>query len=417
MLFAVRVALICVAFAGIRGHALAAGPASNLDRVWLFVGTVLAESPEARAASEREAQAMATADAMGAPLYNPEIEGGIEQFNKDERRPSKYDVGVSLTIDVSGKQSARERSGVGMAEAAAAEAKLARLEVARRLLNGLAAVSTARERLANAREHLSAAQEFSEITSKSFITGDVGKPDTDIAVLSELDAESEYRAAEADAFAAESDLRQLCGCDLKAVPDLPDAPPAPSDLQDPDAERYVDNSLLLIAARGRINQAHGEFQLANRNRIPDPTISMGVGQDDGQRLYRLSLSIPIPVLNNGEAEARSANRALAATQLDLDAVRRDAQSKLRSAHSKYVAAIANQQSWHARGVVAVAARFDQLRRQLRAGDIQTTDYLIQLRETLVAAARGIESEKSAWAAYADWLVLTNTFPNSVEPNK
>ena len=88
-----------------------------------------------------------------------------------------------------------------------------------------------------------------------------------------------------------------------------------------------------------------------------------------------------------------------------------------STYSRYVAAFANLQNWRARGANAVAARFDQLRRLLRAGDLQTTDYLVQLRETLVAAARGIEAEKSAWAAYADWLLLTNTFQISVGTNK
>ena len=88
MSFVVRAALVCAAVAGVCGHALAAEPASNLDRVWSFVGSVLADNPEARAASEREAQALAAADAMGAPLYNPEIEGGFEQFKNDERRPS-----------------------------------------------------------------------------------------------------------------------------------------------------------------------------------------------------------------------------------------------------------------------------------------------------------------------------------------
>jgi outer membrane protein, heavy metal efflux system len=417
MSFVVRAALVCAAVAGVCGHALAAEPASNLDRVWSFVGSVLADNPEARAASEREAQALAAADAMGAPLYNPEIEGGFEQFKSDERRPSKYDFGVSLTVDVSGKQSARGRSGMGLAEAAAADAQLARLEVGRRLLIAIAALSAERERLTNAQEQRAAAREFSSITSKSFRAGDVGKPDTDIAVLSELDAESEYRAAEADALAAEAELRQLCGCDLKSVPELPDAPPAPAQFEALEAARYIESSLNFLAARGRVNAAQGELDLANRNRIPDPTISMGVGEDDGQQLYRLSVSIPIPVLNTGEAESRAANRGLAASQLDLNAARRDAEAKLRSTHSRYVAAFANLQNWRARGADAVTARFDQLRRLLRAGDLQTTDYLVQLRETLVAAARGIEAEKSAWAAYADWLLLTNSFPNSVGTNK
>lgn len=417
MFFVVRVALVCAAVAGICGHAMAAEPAPNLDRVWSFVDSVVAENPEARAATEREAQAFATADAMGAPLYNPEIEGGFEQFKRDERRPSKYDFGVSLTVDVSGKQSARGRQGSGQAEAAAADAQLARLDVGKRLLNAIAAVAAGRERLINAQQQREAAREFSTVASKSFRAGDVGKPDTDIALLSELDAESEYRAAEADAFTAEAELRQLCGCDVASVPDLPHSPPAPAELQPQETERYVDSSLQLLAARGRVNAAQGEFDLASRNRIPDPTISMGVGEDGGEQLYRLTLSIPIPVLNTGEAEARAANRGLAASQLDLSAARREAEARLRSTYSRYVTAFANLQNWRARGADAVAARFEQLRRLLRAGDLQTTDYLVQLRETLVAAARGIEAEKSAWAAYADWLLLTNTFPISVGTKK
>lgn len=417
MSFVMRVALLCAVVAGVCGRTMAAEPAPNLERVLSFVGSVIAENPEAQAATEREAQAFATADAMSAPLYNPEIEGGFEQFKSDERRPSKYDFGVSLTVDISGKQSARGRAGRGQAEAAAADAQLARLDVGKRLLNAIASVAAGRERLIIAQQQREAAREFSNITSKSYRAGDVGKPDTDIALLSELDAENEYRAAEAEAFAAEAELRQLCACDTGAVPELPHAPPAPAELKDHDSERYIESSLLLLAARGRVNAAQGEYDLASRNRIPDPTVSMGVGEDGGEQLYRLTMSIPIPVLNTGEAEARAANRGLTASQLDLSAARREAEAKLRSTYSRYVTAFANLQNWRARGADAVAARFEQLRRLLRAGDLQTTDYLVQLRETLVAAGRGIEAEKSAWASYAEWLLLTNTFPTSVGPTK
>jgi cobalt-zinc-cadmium efflux system outer membrane protein len=387
-----------------------AADAGDMHVTWRFVQTALEQNPESRAAAERGHQARATADAMSASLYNPQIEGGFEQFKNDDRRPSRYDVGVAMTIDVGGKRSARAQTGAAQADAVLADAQRIRLDVAHRLISTIAALATGREREKNAQAQDDAARQFSETAQRSFRAGDVGKPDVDIAQLSLLEAQTERRAAEAERLSAELDLQQLCSCDVKDAPTLPALIPAPPKLDSAEMDRLQDRSLDFAVARARVGAARGELDFANRSRVPDPTVSIGVGQDDGQQLYRLSLSIPIPVLNTGEAEARAANRGLAATQLDLEKVRREAAARVKSAYAAYVAAYANLQTWRGQGSAAVAARFNQLRRLLGAGELTTTEYLVQLRETLSSASRGLEIERAAWAAYADWIVVTNAIP-------
>lgn len=410
-----RIAFIVCISLGAVGLMLERAEAQVADAMaplWGFVAGAVEQNPEARAAAERGGQARATADAMSAPLYNPEIEGGIEQFKDDERRPSRYDIGLAMTLDIGGKRSARARTGAAQANAAMIEAQRVRLDIARRLISTVAALTTGREREQNAQSQGEAVRQFLDVTERSFKAGDVGKPDVDIARLSVLEAETEGRAAQAQLLTAELDFRQLCSCELKDAPILPDLPPPPPKLADAEMDAMLDRSLEFEIARTRVEAAWGELEYAQRARAPDPTVAVGVGEDGGQKIVRLSLSIPIPVLNTGAAETRAANRGLAATELDLEKVRRESAARVRSAYSAYQSAYANLEAWRNQGELAVAARFDQLRRLLAARELTTTEYIVQLREVLSAGARGLEAERAAWAAYADWVALTNSLPGS-----
>lgn len=385
---------------------------SDMAAAWAFVHESVERNAEVQAALARGEQARATADAMSAPLYNPEIEGGFEQFKNDDRRPSKYDFGLAITLDVSGKSNARGRTGSAEAEGVLAEAQRTRLDVARRLVSTMAGLSAALEREKNAAAQTEAARQFVDVTERSFRAGDVGKPDVDIAKLSLLEAEGERRAAEAERLAAQLDLAQLCACEPGRAPTLPELIPNPPELSDADIERLRDQSLDVAIARTRVGAARGTYDFARRSRIPDPTLSVGIGQEDGQQLYRLSLSIPIPVLNSGEAEARAANHGLAASEVDLTRVAQETVARAKISYAAYRAAFSNLRSWRSEGSAAVAARFDQLRRLLAARELTTTEYLVQLREALSAASRGLEAERSAWAAFADWIAVSNGMPTN-----
>jgi cobalt-zinc-cadmium efflux system outer membrane protein len=401
--------LFCVAIA--RAEDTNAGAsAPSMSATWAFVRRSVERNAEVQAAHTRGEQAVATADAMSAPLYNPEIEGGFEQFKNDDRRPSKYDVGLAWTLDLSGKANARGRAGAAEAEGAVAEAQRTRLDVARRLISTIASLSVALKREKNAAAQTDAARQFLDVSERSFRAGDVGKPDVDIAKLAQLEAEGERRAAESERLSAQLDLAQLCACEPGEAPPLPDLIPEPPELADTEIERLAEQSLDVAIARTRVGAARGSYDFAQRSRVPDPTLSVGIGQEDGQQLYRLGLSIPIPVLNSGEAEARAANFGLAASELDLRRAAQSAAARLRASHAAYRSAFLNLQSWRGDGSSAVAARFDQLRRLLAARELTTTEYLVQLREALSAASRGLEAERSAWAAFADWIAVTNGLP-------
>lgn len=387
---------------------------NDMAATWRFVHQALALNPEARAALERSEQAHATADAMAAPLYNPEIEGGFEQLKNDARKPSKIDLGISLTVDLGGKGSAKAKIGSADAQAAIADAQRIRLDVAHRLISGMAAHATSLEREKNALAQDQAARQFADIVERGFRAGDVGKPDVDVSRLSLLEAETERRASEAERLATELELQQLCSCELKELPSLPEVIPTPAQIGVQEMDRLLDQSLEFAVAQARVNAARGAVEFARSARVPDPTLHFGVGQDAGEQLYRVSLSIPIPVLNSGEAEVRAAGRGLAVSELDLEKVRRETGARVRSAHAAYVAAYANLQGWRLQGAKAVAARFDQLRRLLEARELTTTEYLVQQRETLSSASRGLEVERAAWAAFADWIAITNALPAAPE---
>lgn len=83
-----------------------------------FVFNVLSDHPALRQAQAELDAARAQARGQAQPLYNPEIELGYENALDNSKS-----VGLSQTLDLSGKRGAR--AGVATAEITAAEARLA----------------------------------------------------------------------------------------------------------------------------------------------------------------------------------------------------------------------------------------------------------------------------------------------------
>ena len=103
-----------------------------------------------------------------------------------------------------------------------------------------------------------------------------------------------------------------------------------------------------------------------------------------------------PELEAASAEAGRAESAVADQ-------RRRARAQLRSATARYRLTLAALRDWERSGQPSLEGRSRVLKRLWEAGEIDTTDYLVQLQQTLDTQSSAVELRRSAWQAWSAWL--------------
>ncbi|HHH35887.1 MAG TPA: TolC family protein [Gammaproteobacteria bacterium] len=364
-----------------------------------LVEQVLEEHPAVRAAAADLAAAEAAADAASRPLYNPELELDTEQTAAN----ATY-LGLSQTIDWGGKRKARKDIGNHEKEAARAALALARLDVARRLLEGLNAYHTAAATSRLARRRVALLEDFLRLARQRFSAGDVGRSDVDLARLSL--SESRMAAAEQASrlAAADAELRTL-------VLSPPPQWPALASLPPPLAEAPVDEALLaahprLRQARARAGAGRAGMALARKSRRPDPTVGVRGGRDDEDTLLGLTLTLPLFVRNDFRAEVRAAAATARSGEERLRDVRRNLRAAMEAAASRYRLIRAALEDWEREGSASLRGRVDLLRRLWESGEINTIDYLVQLQQTLDTEQAAQSLRGAAWDAWLAWLTAS-----------
>jgi cobalt-zinc-cadmium efflux system outer membrane protein len=163
----------------------------------------------------------------------------------------------------------------------------------------------------------------------------------------------------------------------------------------------------LVKARALQAGAEAGVRTARRARLPDPTVSLTGGQvrtgARSDRVIGLSVSIPLPVLNTGRAEVDAARAEADAASAGVRAQELSAKARLRETQSRYDALLQAAQAFRISRAAAFDERTALLEKLWRAGEIGTSDYLVQLKQSLDTALSGLELQAQAWQAWFDYL--------------
>lgn len=363
-----------------------------------FVRSVVEANPRVQAARAALDASGAFRDAASRPLYNPELSFDAENADADTRS-----LGISQTLDWGGKRKARTALAESDRLVVEAEYLAARWDVTVELLDGLAQHQTGAERdvLAQSRQRLM--DEFAGLAQRRFDAGDLPQVELDLARLALTDARIQKATAGAGMAEARQAVRNLTPRSaITQWPTLPDALPAlPESAQDP-------QSLVLalpevLAARRQVESADATVELRRRERRPDPTLSLAGGKEDGENLVGLTLSIPLFVRNrfNHEVSAAMAQRSQA--QQVADDVMQRAYARLVSASERYELSRSAWDDWQLTGQASLTRQTEQLQKLWEAGELSTTDYLVQLTATLDVQESALDLREALWRAWFEWL--------------
>ncbi|MDO1528754.1 TolC family protein [Fulvimonas sp. R45] len=356
-------------------------------------------SPDIQAARAELEAARARARAAAQPLYNPSLALDAENADVDRRT-----TGISLPLDLGRKRRARADQGQAELRASEAAYDVQRRDLAARWLKAWAVAALAGRQSGLGQRRVALMRRFDALAAERLKVGDIGSPERDLAALALGEAQVQQATLQSQAAAAQAALLAIEGRVAPAPPPLPSGLPPAIDVITPRATGDLPD---MVQARSELASAEAGVQVARRARVPDPTISFTGGQvRSGPRTDRvigMSVSIPLPVLNNGRAEVDAAIADVDAAAARLQSRRQSLDARLAGFSERYRALRHADEAFRGSRAAAFEDRVALLEKLWRAGEIGTSDYLVQLKQSLDTALSGLELEGQAWQAWFDYL--------------
>lgn len=380
-------------------------PDSSLAALRSAVREAWSRHPAAEATEQTLAAAEARAVASSRPLYNPDLELAYD----DEGPEQTATAGMALTLDLSGKRRARTDAGQADLVLAEAVAALRRSGFAQQWLQAWTEHGIARERVRIGEERLALMQRFADLAERQLTVGDVSSLERDLALLARDEAQAEQATLLADAASATEAYRAVGG-DPSLRTDI-------AALGVPAAWTTDPSWHVAAAPEGRIAAATAasaakRIAIAERDRRPDPTVSLYGGRKDlgtgseTEGVVGLSVSVPLFVRNNLSAELAAARADASAATAEQRRAELELRARAERTAGTFTAVREAWTRWSQSSGTDVTTRADLLERLWRAGEISTADYLIQLKQSLDTALAGADLRGRLWRSYVDALYST-----------
>jgi cobalt-zinc-cadmium efflux system outer membrane protein len=365
-----------------------------------FVRSVVDTNHRVQAARAALEASRAHESAAGRPLYNPELEADYE--NAVDQR---WEVGIGQTLDWAGKRKARASVAASDRYAIEAEYMAARRDLAVDLLAGLTQYQTGVQRDALATERERIMREFAQLAQRRFDAGDLNQVEADLATLSSVDAQIKRATAAADLAEAKQAVRNLTLLSTSDQWPLVDAElPSIPNVDDP--QKLVLDLPEILAAQRRVDAANARVELRKRERRPDPRLSLRGGREDDSTLVGVNLSIPLYIRNSFKYEVSAAVAERDQAQQLADDLSRRAYARFISASERYQLSHNAWQSWQQIGQFSLQRQVDLLQRFWAAGELSTTDFLVQIRQTLDTRESALDLRQTMWRAWFEWLAAS-----------
>ncbi|MDQ0007992.1 cobalt-zinc-cadmium efflux system outer membrane protein [Luteibacter jiangsuensis] len=393
-------------------QALAALPAnfSAPPAVRDAVHRVLANHPRIQSADAVRRAALANARAAAQPVYNPSLTFEGENADVDRRT-----AGASLALDLGGKRRARAAEGDAALRVSEAGYALERRDVAIQWLKAWCATRLAARQSGLGRQRVDLMQRFDRLAAQRLAVGDIGSTERDLAALALGEAQIQQASLAGQEAMAHAALEAVDVDAASTLPPFPTAlPPEPAAV----APLPADIRPEMVEARAGQERAEAGVVVVERARRPDPTLSLTGGHvRDGarsDRVFGLSVSIPLPVLNTGRAEIAAAHAEADAASANRRAVLLRSQAALRQQEATYGALLTAARAFRGSRASALDERTALLERLWQAGEIGTSDYLVQLKQSLDTALSGLALESQAWQAWFDYLAAAGRLDDWID---
>ncbi len=376
-----------------------------MERVWR-------ENPAVQAAKAAVEASKASAKQASQPLYNPI--GGVSYEHSVNN--NTY-IGFTQSVDWNDKRDLYTSISRDSLSAARAQYEQVRLKTAVTVLNTLAQYNMARRVADITRRRVELMRRFADLAKRRYEAGDIGANSVDLARLALSEALFRDTNAMTKLNRAKNALSAASGFTLTHWPDLPNAPPALT--SHVDTEALVTHLPSLLALQARIQASQGQIDLARRKTLPDPTFSLrggrSVGTNQSTALGEVTLSIPLYIRRHYTSKVTVADQRTLRLEETAQNTYRHARAALASATQNYRLIAETWRHWQESGRGSLKDRLELLERMWRAGELNATQYLVQVKQGLTTQIAAARIWGRAWSAWATWLGAAGQMDAWVRP--
>lgn len=375
-----------------------------LNAVSQLINNNLENHPQFSAIKADLLMARAAVRASKKAIFNP----GLELEYEDSDVETKT-LGISQTIDWGDQQGGRTAVAQAQLNSAAAEYDVAVQSLIQAQLSLLASNQTNQGLVRLSNETLGLMKEFKQIAERRYRAGDLSQVELNLARLAFSQALMAQANAQADATEAREQLRALFGHLPGQLPQLPEQLPEP--VLAGELDSFLQNLPVIRKQLAEIQVARQQVSLRKSEKAWNPTIGLTAGTEGEEDLFGLSLSIPLNMRNNYSAEVDIAKQRFVSHEHRARIAYRDTRALLLTTFERYKSLLKAWNAWREQSRDSVEQQLILIKKLWLAGDINATDYLMQLKQALETKATELELRNQLWQVAFEWMSLTATIDN------
>jgi len=403
----------CIAISGLlavsQGINAAPSQPQILKTLSSFLLQVERKHPRLKINQAQLQAAKARTRAASQPLYNPEINLDAERVSLNRNgRSEAVLIGVSKTFDWHDKRSARKNVAIIAQKVVASSKDNTRQALITAVFSALADYQAQREIIGAHAKRLKLAKQMLFQAQRLYKAGEISKLEMEQIRLSQTRTQLTLNQAQTNLATQAQKLVTTSGDARKQWPRLPYAPP-PLRVNQLNYDQLVNNLPALKTQIIRIAQARSEMRLKVREKKADPTLGVRVGGDDSEEVLGVTLSIPLNIYNTYQADVGVARANIRVAEATLDNNKYLLKSELKSAATTYQLTYQSWQSWRKIASKSLKKQSHLLMGLWRAGELSTSDYLVQLNQIREAELNNVELKGNVWKAWFNWLGKSNQF--------
>jgi cobalt-zinc-cadmium efflux system outer membrane protein len=371
-----------------------------------FINSSTNNNPLVLAAKASYAASLARKEAASRPLFNPEV-----GFDADNGETKDRVFSLSQTFDWANQRDARDDVATSESRRAWANYISIRRQIASELIQGLSNFKTNKAREELAEQRVSIMSDFASLSKRRFEQGDLNRVELNIASLAFMKARITHADIQVEVADAMGQIRNV-------EPDIePEHWPTLDKLQ---ALPAIDNKTILsalpnvLSAQSTANAALATVELRKREKKPSPTVSIRGGEEEDDTTVGIGFSIPLYFRNPYNAEVDVASTEYQAALQELDDVLRRTLSQLDNATLRYNLYFSAWEDWQTTGLVDLNNQADQLQTLWEAGEISTTEFLLQIQQTLDTRDSALNLHQSVRDAWLVWLMSSGKIETWLE---
>ncbi len=371
--------------------------------IQIFIQQVLPLHPRFTAAQAELDSVKASLNAAEKAIYNPELELDTEETNINTST-----IGLSQTIDWGDQRGAKTQIATSLLDAALANFQSERQLLVRDLLMALSDYQN-KTRLADlSNQRLKLMKDFYSVARQKHAAGDINQVELDLAQLAYSETVLNNAQILAEQVNAEQSFYAIYG--ISSTADKPLLPNLTVDFQKIEIPAELDVFVMtlpqMLRVRANVAATKNTIGLRESESSADPTIAIRGGKEDTESLAGLTLTIPLNIRNNFSAEIEAARKDYLQAEYLAQLAYRNLRGDVTSRTRQYQLTRKAWKQWLATGKVSMNRQLKLLKRLWQAGDLSTTDYLVQIKQNLDTHSAGIELQTTLWSSWLNWLDVT-----------